>query len=153
MTTGGAGSGERSVVMRGRLPSHATKPRRSVLAPASFLWVFRGGLAPSPHVASPLTPEVCELGSPAEGPPTALSRGVSMKRLALALAIVALGACQKADQPPAQQAPAAAAPAADTSHMMMADTAHHMMADTAKKAAAPAAKPAAKKPVAKKKRA
>src|SRR5207245_2726517 len=31
-----------------------------------------------------------------------------MKRLALALAVVALGACQKADQPPAQQAPAAA---------------------------------------------
>src|SRR5436309_11097443 len=87
---------------------------------------------------------------PRRRPPSTatLFSGVSMKRLALALAVVALGACQKADQPPAQQAPAAAAPAADTSHMMMADTAHHMMADTAKKMAAPA--PAAKKPAAKK---
>src|SRR3989442_14934093 len=102
MTTGGAGSGERYRVMTGRLPSHATKLRRSVIAPtAPFFGFAGGGLAPYPHVASPLTPEGCELGSPAEGPPTALSRGVSMKRLALAPAIVALGACQKADQPPA----------------------------------------------------
>ena len=73
-----------------------------------------------------------------------------MKRLALALAIVALGACKKADQQPAQQTPAAA-PMADTSHMMMGDTAHGMMADTSKKMApAPAAAPATTKPAAKK---
>jgi hypothetical protein len=74
-----------------------------------------------------------------------------MKRLAMVLAVVAMGACQKAEQRPAA--------AADTSHkamqmssdtskmqMPMADTSKHMMApDTAKKAAAPAAKPAAKK--------
>jgi hypothetical protein len=72
-----------------------------------------------------------------------------MKRLALVLALVAVGACQKAEQKPAAQAPAAdtskgmAMPMADTSkHMMMADTAKHMMmADTAKKMTAPA-KPA-----------
>ncbi len=65
-----------------------------------------------------------------------------MKRLAMVLALVALGACQKAEQKPAAQAPAA-----DTSHMMqmpMADTSKHMMADTAKKVTAPPAKPAPK---------
>ncbi len=69
-----------------------------------------------------------------------------MKRLAMVLALVAMGACQKAEQKPAS------APAADTSHMMMSDTSHMMMADTSKKMApaapapaAPAAKPAAKK--------
>ncbi len=55
-----------------------------------------------------------------------------MKRLAMVLALVAMGACQKAEQKPAE------APAADTSHMMMSDTSHMMMADTSK-AAAPAA--------------
>ncbi|HYK82479.1 MAG TPA: hypothetical protein VEU55_04990 [Gemmatimonadales bacterium] len=73
-----------------------------------------------------------------------------MKRLAIALALVAMGACQKAEQKPAQ-APAMAAP--DTSHamMQMSDTSKKMqmpMADTAKKPmapAAPAAKPAPKK--------
>jgi len=71
-----------------------------------------------------------------------------MKRLAMVLAVVAMGACQKAEQKPA-------AAAADTSHNMMqmssdtskmpmADTSKHMMmADTAKKMA-PAAKPATK---------
>ena len=71
-----------------------------------------------------------------------------MKRLAMVLAVVAMGACQKAEQKPA-------AAAADTSHNMMqmssdtskmqmpmADTSKHMMmADTAKKMAKPAAKP------------
>ncbi len=64
-----------------------------------------------------------------------------MKRLAMVLALVAMG----------EQKPASA-PAADTSHMMMSDTSHMMMADTSKKMApaapapaAPAAKPAAKK--------
>jgi hypothetical protein len=72
-----------------------------------------------------------------------------MKRLAIAIALVAVGACQKAEQKPA-----AAPAAADTSHAMMpmSDTSKMKMqmpmADTAKKAmapAAPAAKPAAKK--------
>jgi hypothetical protein len=72
-----------------------------------------------------------------------------MKRLAMVLALVAVGACQKAEQKPA------AATTPDTSHMMMADTSHMMMADTSKKmapAAAPAAatKPAAKAPAKKK---
>ncbi|HVH09687.1 MAG TPA: hypothetical protein VM736_07815 [Gemmatimonadales bacterium] len=76
-----------------------------------------------------------------------------MKRLAVVLAFVAMGACQKAEQQPAQ------APAADTAHAMrmadtgkmqmpMADTSKKMAADTSKKMAAPAApaaKPAAKK--------
>ena len=75
-----------------------------------------------------------------------------MKRIAMVLALVAMGACQKQEQKPA------AAPPADTSHMMMADTSkgmmmadtskHMMMADTSKKmtpAAKPAAKPAPKK--------
>ena len=80
-----------------------------------------------------------------------------MKRLAVVLAVVALGACQKAEQKPA-------AAAADTSHTMMqmssdtskmqmpmADTSKHMMmADTAKKMAP--AKAAAKAPAKKKKR-
>jgi len=75
-----------------------------------------------------------------------------MKRLALALAVVALGACKKADQQPAQQTQMTQ----DTSHaMMMSDTAKHMMADTGKMMmadtskkmapATPAAKPAPKK--------
>jgi hypothetical protein len=72
-----------------------------------------------------------------------------MKRLAIALAIVALGACQKADQKPAQ-APAMAAPDTSKAMMQMADTSKGMkmpMADTSKKMApaAPAAKPAPKK--------
>ena len=74
-----------------------------------------------------------------------------MKRLALAVALVALGACAK------EQAPASGTMAdttkkmADTTHMMMADTAkkmadttHMKMADTSKKMApakAPAKKP------------
>ncbi len=72
-----------------------------------------------------------------------------MKRLGMVVALVAMGACQKAEQKPAAQAPAA-----DTSkmqmQMQMADTSKHMMADTSKKmaapaaAAAPAAKPAPK---------
>ena len=70
-----------------------------------------------------------------------------MKRIATVLALVALGACQKAEQKPAQTA-------ADTSHMMMSDTSH-MMADTSMKMApapapAPAPKPAAKTPAKKK---
>jgi hypothetical protein len=65
-----------------------------------------------------------------------------MKRLALVLAVMALGACSKPQQPPAAQSQMTQ----DTSHMMMADTSHMMMADTSKKMApaAPAAKPAAK---------
>ncbi len=64
-----------------------------------------------------------------------------MKRLALVLAVVAMGACQKAEQKPAQTQ----APMADTSHMMMSDTTHRMMADTGHKMAAPAPAPAPKK--------
>jgi hypothetical protein len=57
-----------------------------------------------------------------------------MKRLAIALALVAtVAACKKAEQP-------AATPAADTTHMMMADSSK-MMADTSKHAA-PAPAPA-----------
>jgi hypothetical protein len=57
-----------------------------------------------------------------------------MKRLAIALALVAtVAACKKAEQP-------AATPAADTTHMMMADSSK-MMADTSKQAA-PAPAPA-----------
>ena len=77
-----------------------------------------------------------------------------MKRLAVVLAVVAMGACQKAEQKAAQT------PAADTSHnmmqmsdtskMQMADTSKHMMmADTAKKMAP--ATPAPAKPAPKKK--
>jgi len=69
-----------------------------------------------------------------------------MKRLAMVLAVIALGACSKPQQPPAAQSQMTQ----DTSHMMMADTSHKMMADTSKKMApaapaAPAAKPAPKK--------
>ena len=79
-----------------------------------------------------------------------------MKRLAMVLAVVAMGACSKAEQKPSAQSQTP-----DTSHMMMmsdtskmmADTAKHMMApDTSKKmapATAPAKKPAAKKRAAK----
>ncbi|HZI23077.1 MAG TPA: hypothetical protein VFD76_11185 [Gemmatimonadales bacterium] len=78
-----------------------------------------------------------------------------MKRLAVVLAVVAMGACQKAEQKPAAQAPAADTShnmmqMSDTSKMQMADTSKHMMmADTAKKMAP--AKPAPAKPAAKKK--
>jgi len=70
-----------------------------------------------------------------------------MKRIAMVLALVAMGACQKQEQKPAQSA-------ADTSHMMMADTSkmmmvdtsmHVMKADTSKRMIAPNAKPAPKK--------
>lgn len=72
-----------------------------------------------------------------------------MKRLVLAVALVALGACAK------EQAPAGGTMAADTTKQMMADTTKkadtsHMqmqMADTSKKmapAAAPAKAPAKK---------
>ncbi|HLB82478.1 MAG TPA: hypothetical protein VJJ54_05260 [Gemmatimonadales bacterium] len=72
-----------------------------------------------------------------------------MKRLAMVLAVVAMGACQKAEQKPAAAAGADTSHAmmqmSDTSKMHMADTSKHMMmADTAKKMAAPA-KPAAPK--------
>ena len=72
-----------------------------------------------------------------------------MKRLAMVLAVVALGACSKPQPQPAAQGQMTQ----DTSHMMMADTSHKMMADTSHKMApaapAPAAKPA--KPAPKKK--
>jgi hypothetical protein len=72
-----------------------------------------------------------------------------MKRIAVVLALVALGACQKkAEQTPAQAADTSHKMMADTSKAMMADTSHMMMADTSKKMAAPAApaaKPAPKK--------
>ncbi len=73
-----------------------------------------------------------------------------MKRLAVVLALVAMGACQKAEQQQTQT------PAADTSKMMMSDTSHMMMADTTHKMAADTAKKAPAKPAApakKKKRA
>jgi len=57
-----------------------------------------------------------------------------MKRLALAIALVAIvGACKKADQQPASQ------PAATDTSKMMADTSKHMMADTGKMAPTKAA--------------
>ena len=60
-----------------------------------------------------------------------------MKRLALVLALVAMGACKKAE-PPADQA---GQMMQDTSHMMMSDTAK-MMGDTSKMMApAPAKRP------------
>jgi len=71
-----------------------------------------------------------------------------MKRLAMVLALVAMGACQKAEQQQTQTPAADTSKMmmADTSHMMMADTSHKMMADTAKRAPAkPVAKPTAKK--------
>ena len=46
-----------------------------------------------------------------------------MKRLAVVLALVAMGACQKAEQQTTQTP-------ADTSHMMMSDTSKMMMVDT-----------------------
>ena len=73
-----------------------------------------------------------------------------MKRLAMVLALVAMGACQKAEQRQTQT------PAADTSKMMMSDTSHMMMADTSHKMAADTAKKMVPKPAApakKKKRA
>ncbi len=73
-----------------------------------------------------------------------------MKRLAMVLALVAMGACQKAEQQQTQT------PAADTSKMMMSDTSHMMMADTSHKMAADTAKKMVPKPAApakKKKRA
>jgi len=73
-----------------------------------------------------------------------------MKRLAMVLALVAMGACQKAEQQQTQTpADTSKMMMSDTSHMMMADTSHKMAADTAKKMAP--AKPAA--PAKKKKRA
>ena len=76
-----------------------------------------------------------------------------MKRLAMVLALVAMGACQKAEQQQTTHTPADTSKMmmSDTSHMMMADTSHKMMADTAKKMAPAAKKPTAK-PTAKKKR-
>jgi hypothetical protein len=67
-----------------------------------------------------------------------------MKRLALVLAVVAMGACKKAEQQPAQ-----GQMSSDTSHMMMSDTSKMMsdtshmmmMSDTSKKAAAPTKAP------------
>jgi hypothetical protein len=62
-----------------------------------------------------------------------------MKRLALVLAVVALGACKKAEQQPAQGQMAEDTShmmmMSDTSKMMMSDTSKHMAADTAKKMA------------------
>ena len=52
-----------------------------------------------------------------------------MKRLALVLALVAMGACKKAEQQPADQA---GQMAQDTSHMMMSDTSKMMTGDTSK---------------------
>ncbi|HEU5262541.1 MAG TPA: hypothetical protein VFU41_14075 [Gemmatimonadales bacterium] len=62
-----------------------------------------------------------------------------MKRLALVLALVAMGACKKAEQQPADQS---GQMAQDTSQMMMSDTAKMMMGDTSKQMApAPAKRP------------
>jgi len=74
-----------------------------------------------------------------------------MKRLAMVLALVAMGACQKPEQQQTTKTPADTSKMmmSATSHMMMADTSHKMAADTAKKAAP--AKPAA--PAKKKRRA
>jgi len=70
-----------------------------------------------------------------------------MKRLAMVLALVAMGACQKAEQQQTTQTPADTSKMmmSDTSHMMMADTSHKMAADTAKAAPAKPAAPAKKK--------
>ena len=70
-----------------------------------------------------------------------------MKRLAIVLALVAMGACQKAEQQKTTQTPADTSKMmmADTSHMMMVDTSMHVMkADTSKRMIAPN-KPAPKK--------
>jgi len=61
-----------------------------------------------------------------------------MKRLAMVLALVAMGACQKAQQQTQT--------AADTSHMMMSDTSHMMMADTSHKMTADTASPQPSQP-------
>jgi len=63
-----------------------------------------------------------------------------MKRLALVLALVAMGACKKAEQQPADQS---GQMMQDTSHMMMmSDTSKTMMGDTSKMMApAPAKRP------------
>ena len=69
-----------------------------------------------------------------------------MKRLAMVLAVVAMGACQKPEQKPAETA-ADTSPMmmSDTSHMMVVDTSMHVMkADTSKRMIAPN-KPAPKK--------
>src|SRR5213595_3016989 len=86
--------------------------------------------------AAALTPGGPPLGFPPAEPRTAtlFSRGARMKRLAMVLALVAMGACQKAEQQQTQT------PAADTSKMMMSDTSHMMMADTSHKMAADTAK-------------
>jgi hypothetical protein len=62
-----------------------------------------------------------------------------MKRIALALAVVALAGCSKGgDSSSATPSTATAAPdtstkvVSDTSHMMMSDTSHMMMKDTTK---------------------
>ncbi len=70
-----------------------------------------------------------------------------MKRLAMVLALVAMGACQKAEQQQTTQTPADTSKMmmADTSKMMMVDTSMHVMkADTSKRMIAPN-KPAPKK--------
>ncbi len=70
-----------------------------------------------------------------------------MKRLAMVLALVAMGACQKAEQQQTQtSADTSKMMMSDTSHMMMADTTHKMAADTAKKMAPAKMAPAKKKP-------
>jgi len=70
-----------------------------------------------------------------------------MERLAMVLALAALGACQKAEQQQTQtSADTSKMMMSDTSHMMMADTTHKMAADTAKKMAPAKMAPAKKKP-------
>jgi len=69
-----------------------------------------------------------------------------MKRLAVVLALVAMSACQKAEQQQTQTpADTSKMMMADTSKMMMVDTSMHVMkADTSKRMIAPN-KPAPKK--------
>ncbi|HWH03963.1 MAG TPA: hypothetical protein VN674_09750 [Gemmatimonadales bacterium] len=79
-----------------------------------------------------------------------------MKRIALAVALVVLGACAKDNAQNAGGTMAAdttkhmaadtTKKMGDTSAMKMADTSKKMMADTSKKMMAPAAKAPAKKP-------
>jgi pyridoxal biosynthesis lyase PdxS len=75
-----------------------------------------------------------------------------MKRIAMAVAIVvmAAGACKKAQNSNADTMRADTMKMADSTKMMApADTTHHMMADTAKAhpaAPTPAARPATKRP-------